>query len=189
MKKEIDEISEEIRLCTKCRLWEKRTIAVPGEGPAKATIMFVGEAPGQKEDLTGRPFVGRSGVFLNSLLELSDLKRKDVFITSVIKCRPPNNRTPLPDEMKTCINAWLWKQIELIDPTLIVILGNVALKGLLNKEQLKNNHGKTVTQNERKFFVTYHPAAGIRFPKIKRMLEEDFKKLKNEIAGYDGLLS
>lgn len=181
MKKEIKNIEENINNCTKCRLYKNRKNAVPGEGNYNAKIMFIGEAPGKTEDQTGRPFVGRAGKILDNLLEKNNIDRKKVFITSVIKCRPPNNRKPKSDELNTCINLWMNTQIDIIKPDIIIILGGVALKSLLDKNQIKIYHGKILTQNNQKFFITYHPAAGIRFPVIKKRLINDFKKLKNEI--------
>lgn len=181
MKNELKDIEEKIKKCSKCRLYLNRKNAVPGEGPYNAKIMFIGEAPGNQEDNTGLPFVGRSGKLLDYLLEISDLDRKKVFITSVIKCHPPNNRKPKSDELNKCINLWIYKQIELINPDLIVILGGIALKSMLNENQIKRLHGEIITRADRKFFITYHPAAGLRNPNFKDKLENDFKKLRKLI--------
>jgi uracil-DNA glycosylase family 4 len=180
MTEDLREICEKIRVCKQCRLWKNRKRAVPGEGPADASLLFIGEAPGRKEDETGRPFVGRSGEFLDQLIKLSGLDRQNVFITSVIKCRPPNNRTPMPDELDTCIHAWMWNQIALIDPDLIVLLGRVAMKSMVGKDNMSVYHGRTLEQGGRRFYLTYHPAAGIRFPSIRSRLIEDFKRIPLE---------
>jgi len=180
-KKELEDLSKKIRNCKKCRLWKNRKEAVPGEGPFDASIIFVGEAPGNKEDLMGKPFVGRSGKLFTELLETSSLDRGDFYITSVIKCHPTGNRTPKSDELQTCIQSWMIKQISLIHPDLIVILGGIALKSLVDKEKIKRYHGKIISKNNKKFFITYHPAAGLRNPKIKKIIENDFNNLSNII--------
>ena len=126
--KKIYALSKIIKNCKKCKLHISRTNVVVGDGNIDTNIIFIGEAPGRNEDLKGIPFVGRAGKLLNSLLQISNLDRNKVFITSVIKCRPPNNRKPKTDELNACINLWMRKQIELINPDLIVILGGVALK-------------------------------------------------------------
>lgn len=176
-KEELYELSEGIRKCTACPLWESRTLVVPGEGLSKTKVMFVGEAPGAEEDRVGRPFVGRAGKFLDDLFEKNGIKRKDVFITGSVKCHPPKNRNPTAKELKTCKGLWLDKQIEIIKPELIVILGGIALKSLFNKTKINAFHGKTITKNKQEYFVTYHPAAGMRFLKIRKEMEKDFKKL------------
>jgi len=143
-------LSEQIRRCTACPLWKKRTLAVSGEGSKSAKIMFVGDAPSEEEDRMGQSFVGKSGKLLDEMLKLSGLKRKNVFITKVVKCHPPNDRKPLVKELKTCRKLWLDKQIELIKPTLVVILGKTALKSLLNRTDIGKLHGKLI---DKKFFV------------------------------------
>lgn len=178
MENELDTLNEKIRRCTRCRLYKHRQNAVPGEGPQNASFLFIGEAPGKQEDTTGRPFVGRAGRLLDSLFVKVGIDRKSVFITSVIKCHPPGNRLPKTDELETCIQSWMGKQIELIDPEVIILLGRVALKSVLNEIQVKNYAGQMITNNNRKFFVTYHPAAALRNPKIKEHLEHDLFKLK-----------
>ncbi len=181
MKRDIESIETMVRKCRGCGLWKSRSRAVPGEGPGNAALMFVGEAPGRKEDESGRPFVGRSGELLSQVLESSGLDRSKVYITSVLKCRPPDNRQPRADEMRSCTKLWLFPQIELIDPDVVVVLGRVAMKCLLGKGKLKDHHGKLVEKEGRNYFVTYHPAAGIRFPELKDRLKEDIDKLVNMI--------
>jgi DNA polymerase len=175
---ELYKLAEEVRRCTACPLWKGRTLAVPGEGNFRAKIMFIGEAPGAEEDRQGRPFVGRAGKLLDQMLKVAGLSREEVFITSCVKCRPPGNRNPRAGELKAC-KKWLDKQIDIIKPALIVVLGRVAMKNLLGEVKIKENNGKVVERKGQKYFVTYHPAAGIRFPrKIGGLLEKDFKKLK-----------
>ncbi len=151
-------------------------MAVPGEGPISSKIMFVGEAPGREEDLSGRPFVGRSGKFLTKLVEAAGLKRDKCFITSVIKHRPPKNRKPKRNELEAC-KIWWQKQIEILNPRLIVLLGRTASDTVLGKD-FWINRARIFKKDKRSFFITYHPAAGIRFVKMEKILEKDFKKLK-----------
>ena len=177
--KTIYDLAEEIRRCTACPLWKGRTLAVPGEGKGK--IMFVGGAPTVEEDRQGLPFVGKSGKFLDEMLEIAGLKREDVFFTGIVKCHPPENRRPSIEEVKTCKEKWLEKQIEVLKPKLVVILGRVALKGLLGQGNLKEIHGNVITEKGLKFFIAYHPAEGMRFPVIKKKMEIDFKKVRKLI--------
>jgi DNA polymerase len=176
-KEELYKLEEEIRRCTACSLWKKRTLTVPGEGSSGAKIMIVGEAPGAEEDRQGKPFIGRAGKLLDKLLEIARLKKENVFITNCVKCRPPGNRNPNAAELKACKN-WLDNQISVIKPKLIVVLGRVALKNLLSKEKIKDLHGKILLKDKQKYFVTYHPSAGIRFVKWKKELKKDFLKLR-----------
>ena len=172
---ELYDLAENIRKCTACPLWKTRTLAVPGDGKGK--IMIIGEAPGAEEDRQGIPFMGRAGKLLNELLETAGIDRKNVFITNTVKCRPPKNRNPNTLELKTC-RKWLDQQIETIKPKLIIILGRVALKALTGKEKIKDLHGKISKFDGQKYFVTYHPSAGLRFKWIKEVLFEDFAELK-----------
>lgn len=172
---ELENLHARIRKCRKCRLWKTRKNAVPGEGNPNAEIMLVGQAPGRTEDATGRPFVGRAGKLLTELLAESGLKRNKVFITSVIKCFPPRNRIPKKDEIRAC-NPYIRKQIELIKPKTIVLLGNVAIKTVLGDAgKLDKIHGKKIVRKGITYIPTYHPAAGIRFPEIRRKIRMDFK--------------
>lgn len=170
-------LSEEIRRCTSCLLWKERTLAVPGEGSAKAKMIIIAEAPGVEEDRQGRPFIGRAGKLLDKMLKIAGLKREKVFITNCVKCRPPGNRNPTTKEVKAC-KKWLDRQISIIKPKLIIVLGRVALKNLLSKEKIKDLHGKVLLKDKQKYFVTYHPSAGLRFVKWKKELEKDFLKLR-----------
>jgi uracil-DNA glycosylase family 4 len=172
-----------IRRCRRCPLYRNRTHAVPGEGPASARIIFIGEAPGREEDLQGLPFVGRSGKFLNSLLESIGLSRQQVYITSSVKCQPLENRTPHIDELMICKLNWLDIQISLINPQIVVLLGKTSLKQILGQiGNLSFFHGQLFHRNGRSYFATFHPAAAMRFPDIRGKTKQDFKKLKGLLA-------
>ncbi len=170
------QLEEAIRTCTRCRLHLTRTQAVPGDGPYDAEIMFIGEAPGYYEDKKGRPFVGAAGRYLNELLAKNGLRREDVYITNIVKCRPERNRDPLPDEIAAC-RPFLDRQIELINPRVIVTLGRFALQHFFPGASITRVHGKPRTLGERLFFPTLHPAAGLHQPKWQPLLEEDFQRL------------
>lgn len=177
----LEKLHDAIRHCTLCPLHETRTNAVPGEGSFDASLMFVGEAPGAKEDETGRPFVGKSGQLLTSLLEEIGFAREDVFITSILKSRPPKNRTPTKFEVNVC-RPYLERQIELIKPQVIVLLGGVAISSLIGPWKVSESHGRFYESGSQTYFMTYHPAAALRFPKVKSTMREDFKKLAQEIS-------
>ena len=170
-------IAEEVMKCTQCNLHRGRLKAVPGEGPETARIMLVGEAPGREEDLQGRPFVGRSGKILTQVLSRAGLKRDEVFITSVVKCRPPKNRIPLKQEWETCIQAHLWRQIDVIDPRIICLLGGVAAKALLGMHRLTEGRGRIFRREDRVFFPTYHPAGAGRNRSWHRVFSQDMVRL------------
>lgn len=174
----LSSIAEEIMVCTRCDLHESRRRAVPGEGPGKARIMLVGEAPGKEEDTQGRPFVGRSGKVLNDILAKAGLKREELFITSVVKCRPPKNRTPRSEEMGVCVQAHLRRQIEVISPNIICLLGGVAAKALLGRERVSEIRGKIFRRGSEILFPTYHPAAAGRNRFWRYCLGEDLKRLR-----------
>jgi len=179
MNKELNLLHKKIRACKKCSLWKTRTSAVPGEGSSNAKIMFIGLSPGATEDKTGKPFVGRAGKLLDELLNSIKLRRKDVFITSVLRCHPPKNRLPKAKEVAACL-PYLQKYIEIINPRIIVLLGNVAIKTVLGKMNGINKiHGKTMRRDGKTYFLTFHPAAGIRATRTKIKLQQDFEKLKN----------
>jgi len=168
-----------IRRCVKCPLHKSRRQAVPGEGNPHAPVLLVGEAPGKLEDQEGRPFCGRAGQFLDKLLQKSGLKRSGVFITNSVKCRPPNNRSPRNHELQTCYSYWLRRQIEIIDPEVIVLLGKISVWQLLHvNRSLKELHGRFYRKAHRLYQVQYHPAAGMRFPNLGAAMEQDFEKLR-----------
>ena len=171
-------LSQMIKRCRKCPLWRYRKNPVPGEGPLNSKLFFVGEAPGRLEDETGRPFVGPSGKFLEKLLNSIGLKRKNVFLTGIVKCRPPNNRKPTRKEIEAC-KRYTLKQIEIIRPSLIIVLGATASEGLLDIRKIGKLHGKIIEKNGNKYFITFHPSAARRFPKIRKLMIKDFKKLKS----------
>lgn len=174
-------LAEEVRKCTACPLWKGTTLAVPGEGAKDAKIMVVGEAPGEEEDRCGLPFAGRAGKYLDKMFELAGLDRKQVFLTNVVKHHPPQNRMPKASEIKLCKELWLNKQIELLKPKLIIILGAVALKALTNETSVEKLHGKFIEKGTQKYFVTYHPSAALRYPELGKAMETDFKKLKQTL--------
>jgi len=184
------ELVEEILECKKCRLWSGRKNAVPGEGPLNAKIMLIGEAPGRMEDLEGRPFVGAAGKLLTKLLSDIGLSREEVYITNLIKCRPPQNRDPLPDEIEAC-SPYLDRQIRLLMPKIIVTLGRHSTKYILSKcgmrvSSIGQVRGKVflmkLNNSLIKVIPTYHPAVALYNPKMKIFLEEDFRRIiKKEI--------
>ena len=177
----LSRIADEVRVCKKCQLWKSRTLAVPGEGPLGAEVVIVGEAPGRNEDLKGRPFVGAAGKNLDELLGEAGLDRSSVFITNVVKCRPPSNRRPTKKESDTC-NQYLRRQIELLAPRILVLLGDVALRQFFPDATLSKTHGKTVKRGGARFFPTYHPAAMIYDPTLRSVLAEDFRVLRKELG-------
>ncbi|MCF7825088.1 MAG: uracil-DNA glycosylase [Candidatus Marinimicrobia bacterium] len=174
----LSEFNTAIEGCMNCPLGATRTKFVFGVGNPNADLMFVGEAPGEKEDLEGVPFVGRAGKLLTDILKAIDLQREDVYIANVLKCRPPNNRDPNKEEIETC-EPYLLKQIELIKPKLLVALGRISASTLLRtKDSLTSMRGKVFDYHGTDMVVTYHPAALLRNPNWKRPAWEDFKKIR-----------
>lgn len=177
----IAEIAAEVRVCTKCRLSETRTNAVPGEGSVTARIMFVGEGPGQREDATGRPFVGQAGKLLNQLLEQAGIPREDVFITNIVKCRPPQNRVPLADEVLAC-NDYLMGQIASIEPKFICPLGGAALATLLGPDlKISQVRCQVFRKSGILYVPLYHPAAALHRGALRETLFNDILRLKDLI--------
>ncbi len=176
----LEKIATEVRGCPLCKLSRTRKNAVPGEGQLAAKIMFVGEAPGRSEDDKGRPFVGAAGKILDDLLQKAGIERSQVFITNVVKCRPPNNRVPEDDEAAAC-RPYLDRQIALIRPKVICILGRTAYASLLGGSSITANRGKIVEKAGQKYFLTFHPAAAIYNKSLLSSLEADLKKLSREI--------
>lgn len=171
----LDEIARKVQKCTRCPLYETATKGVPGEGNPKAKLVCVGEAPGAKEDETGRPFVGQAGQLLNKILAAIDLNREDVFICNVLKHRPPGNRNPRPEEVEAC-SPYLIRQLELIKPKVIVAFGTFAAQTLLNtKTPIGQLRGLMHKYHGIPLVVTYHPAALLRNPSWKRPTWEDVK--------------
>ena len=187
-------VAEKIRECRRCPLCEARNNPVPGEGGFRKGIMFIGEAPGKNEDEKGRPFVGKAGELLNELLDSIGLTRDDVFITNVVKCRPPNNRDPAPEEVNAC-SPFLEKQILVLKPKIIVALGRHAWKWVCEHmgipyESLSKARGKIYRSNTLLYgtidvMPTYHPAAAIYRKEILPLLKEDFRKLGKLFRGTD----
>ncbi|MFN3780720.1 MAG: uracil-DNA glycosylase [Candidatus Kapaibacteriota bacterium] len=176
----LTELENRINRCTKCELSKTRTKFVFGSGNPDADIMFIGEAPGAEEDLQGLPFVGRAGQLLTKLLREVGIERKDVFICNILKCRPPNNRKPLPSEIEMC-KPYLLKQIEILNPKVIVALGATAIEGLFNiKKKMSELRGSIIYLNKIPVIVTYHPAAILRNPNLQREVIEDFNLLLNK---------
>lgn len=181
----LEKVAAEVRGCPLCKLSRSRKNAVPGEGQLSAKIMFIGEAPGKSEDEKGRPFVGAAGRVLDNLLEKAGIGRSQVFITNVVKCRPPNNRVPEEDEVTAC-RPYLDRQIALIRPKVICILGRTAYSSLLGGGSITTNRGKIVERAGQKYFLTFHPAAAIYNKNLLSALEADLKKLANEIKKEEG---
>lgn len=177
----LNSLAKQIRICTKCRLHESRTVAVPGDGKYSSQVMIIGEGPGKEEDETGHPFVGASGRFLNQVLEGTGLNRDDFFITNIVKCRPPQNRTPKRDEVETCTSNYLFKQIEAINPRLIVLLGAVAAKKMLGVKSINEARGRIIEREGRKYLVGYHPAVRFYREDLAEKVKEDFALLKREL--------
>jgi uracil-DNA glycosylase len=171
----LDLIAAKVSVCQLCPLAGSRTKAVPGEGPGSARMMLIGEAPGREEDFSGRPFVGRGGKLLSATLEAIGSSREDVFITNVVKCRPPRNRVPLKPERETCLGAHLSREIEAVAPKAVVLLGRTATVSLLGVSTLKETRGKLVDRDGRTYLPTYHPAAILRNPKLKRTFQRDLR--------------
>jgi len=187
-------IASKVRVCVKCPLSKGRRKAVPDEGNIDASVMFVGEAPGYWEDVKGLPFVGAAGKILNTLLEKIKLPRETVFITNVVKCRPPENRDPEPNEVKTCTSLYLNRQITLIQPKIIVTLGRHSTAYILSKTGFEKETIEGITQLRGRVYQTrflnlpvrvipmFHPAAVLHNPKYRDALERDFEVLKNELT-------
>lgn len=182
----LEEIAAEVCTCEKCDLWKGRTKAVPGEGNPRAKVMFIGEGPGYHEDKQGRPFVGPAGQFLDELLQSINLKRADVFITNIVKCRPPNNRDPLPVEIAAC-NDYLDRQINAIQPDVIVTLGRYSMAKFFGNEKISAIHGRARKIDGYICLAMYHPAAGLHQASLKETIRNDFKKIPMVIAEAERL--
>ncbi len=175
----LEQIAEEIRSCSRCgEPCANRTHAVPGEGPPEAPLMIVGEAPGEQEDKQGRPFVGPAGRLLTKLLEGIRIPREKVFITNVLKCRPPGNRVPTPEEVARCL-PYLIRQMAVIQPRIVCLLGATAATALLGSDRkISQVRGKAFREPGRWFFATFHPAAALRNERVREALVEDFRRLR-----------
>ena len=170
-------VTDEVRVCQLCGLASTRNKAVPGEGPANAEVMLIGEGPGFHEDQQGRPFVGPSGEFLTQLLASAGFKRSEVFIANVVKCRPPGNRDPLPDEITACA-AYLDRQIALINPRVIITLGRFSMARWFPREKISAIHGRARKIDGRIIVAMFHPAAALHQPALRQSIEDDFTRLR-----------
>lgn len=177
----LTEIAAQVRDCELCRLSQSRNNAVPGEGPSDADLMFIGEGPGFHEDQQGRPFVGAAGNFLEELLASIGLERGDVFITNLVKCRPPGNRDPQDDELDTCTSTYLEDQISAIDPKVIVTLGRFSMERYFPDQKISRIHGQSKAVGGRLIVPMYHPAAALHQPRLRDVVEEDFGRLPDMI--------
>ncbi len=181
---QLTDLYQEIRACQKCILAQGRTNAVPGEGPEDADIMFIGEAPGFHEDRQGRPFVGAAGQYLDELLAKIGLKRDEVYIGNVIKCRPPANRDPLPEEIEAC-RPYLDRQIELIRPRLIITLGRYSMARYFPGASISRIHGQPRRVGNVIYYPMFHPAAALHQPRWRSVIEEDILKIPHLLASLD----
>jgi uracil-DNA glycosylase family 4 len=186
----LEAVAAEVVVCTKCNLWRGRKKAVPGVGNPESRVLFIGEAPGQSEDLKGEPFVGAAGKFLDSLLSETGLSRADVFITNVVKCRPPGNRDPGPLEIETC-TPYLNRQIGVIRPRFIVTLGNHSTEYIFSKatlpfQSITQARGRvyetSILGMKLAVFAAFHPAAALYSARYKKVLEEDFSLIRDELV-------
>ena len=177
----LTELYKEIALCQQCEIAKFRNSVVPGEGAENADILFIGEAPGWHEDQQGRPFVGPAGKFLDELLASINLSRQQVYIANVIKCRPTNNRDPLPDEIRNC-NKWLQRQIELISPKMIVTLGRYSMALFFPGKSVGKIHGTAVKRDGILYYAMYHPAAALHQGSLRRTIEADMLKIPSLLA-------
>jgi uracil-DNA glycosylase len=180
----LEKIASEVISCPLCKLSRSRINAVPGQGQLSSKIILIGEAPGKNEDEQGKPFVGAAGRVLNQALEKADIKKDEVFITNVVKCRPPGNRVPENDERSIC-RQYLYREISLIEPKIICILGSTAYSSILGGKSITKNRGKIVERNGLKYFLTIHPAAAIYNKDLRLVLNNDLLKLSKEIKKID----
>jgi DNA polymerase len=176
MNQELETIKQNVIKCTKCELCKTRTNAVPGKGNFQSDVIFVGEAPGRNEDKNGEPFVGVAGKKLSIALEKAKISRDEVYITNIVKCRPPNNRVPKTSERNTC-QEYLKQEISIIKPKIICILGNTAFNSILGGSEITKFRGKIVRKDNQLYFLTIHPAATIYNQKLIDVLESDIVKL------------
>lgn len=172
----LDEIAAQTTVCRRCKLHYSRNNAVPGAGNPYAEIMFIGEGPGFHENVQGLPFVGAAGKFLDELLGEAELVREDVFITNVVKCRPPGNRDPQAEELEAC-KSYLERQIAAINPDVIVTLGRISMGTFINNGRISGIHGRSFWSNGRMIVPMYHPAAALHQPSLRSVVKEDFAKL------------
>jgi len=180
----LSKLYQEIASCQQCELAKGRNNVVPGEGADDADIVFIGEAPGWYEDQQGRPFVGPAGKFLDELLTSIGLKREQVYICNIIKCRPPNNRDPLPTEIKTC-QPWLDHQLKLIHPKMIVTLGRYSMARFFPGETISKAHGKMRREGDMIYYAMYHPAAALHQQNLRQVIQADMLKIPSLLASAE----
>lgn len=183
--KDLPELAAQVKACQLCPLGATRTQAVPGEGPKDAALMLIGEGPGFNEDQQGRPFVGASGKYLDELIATAGYQRSEVFIANVVKCRPPGNRDPLPDEIEAC-RLYLDRQIELINPAVIVTLGRFSMARWFPGAKISAIHGQAAQIDGRTIVPMFHPAAALHQPALRSAIEADFRGLRALIASVAG---
>ena len=178
MAKDLAALREECLQCKRCGLWETRHNVVFGVGNEHAKVMFIGEGPGENEDLQGEPFVGRAGQLLDKMLAAVELRREDIYIANIVKCRPPKNRDPLPEEQEAC-SVWLNRQIELLNPAIIVCLGRIAAMRFIRSDfKISREHGVWFEKDGRRVMALYHPAALLRDPRKRPETFEDLKRIQ-----------
>ncbi len=178
----LKQVADETSVCTKCELHHSRINAVPGEGPSNADLLFIGEGPGFHENEQGRPFVGAAGRFLEELLENVGMSREQVYITNVVKCRPPGNRDPRPEEIEICTRDYLDRQIQSIKPKVIVTLGRFSMALYLPNAKISEVHGQPLRVKGRLVVPMYHPAAALHQGSLRPVIESDFSKLPELIS-------
>jgi uracil-DNA glycosylase len=177
----LEELARCIKVCVQCPLHASRTQAVPGEGKPTAKVMIIGEGPGGQEDKQGRPFVGNAGRYLEHVLEGTGLVREDFFITNIVKCRPPSNRAPKAGEIETCTSLYLFEQMRLLNPSLVLLLGGVAVKAVLGMKSVEEARGGVLEHDGRKYIASYHPAVRFYREDLAAKVKEDFALLKQEL--------
>ncbi len=182
----LSELYKEIALCQQCEIAKSRTKVVPGEGTEDANILFIGEAPGWHEDQQGRPFVGPAGLYLDQLLASINLKREQVYIANVIKCRPLGNRDPLPTEIRDC-RKWLERQIEIIHPKMIVTLGRYSMAMFFPGKSISKIHGMAQKRDNVIYYAMYHPAAALHQQSLRQTIEADMLKIPSLLAQAEAM--
>jgi len=180
----LENVAEEVSVCTDCKLHHSRKLGVPGEGPVDAEIVFIGEGPGFHENIQGRPFVGAAGEFLEELLGTIGMTRDEVFITNVVKCRPPGNRDPQPGELDAC-SSYLDRQLRAINPKVVVTLGRFSMARYISNARISEIHGQPIKVRGLLVVPFYHPAAALHRPSLRSVVEEDFAALPELIENVD----
>jgi DNA polymerase len=180
----LEQVAEEVSECTRCKLHYSRKLGVPGEGPVDAEIVFIGEGPGFHENIQGEPFVGAAGELLDELLGSIGMSRDEVFITNVVKCRPPGNRDPRPEELEAC-SSYLDRQLRAINPKVVVTLGRYSMARYMSNAKISEIHGQPINVRGLLVVPFYHPAAALHRPSLRSVVEEDFAKLPELIANAD----